>query len=386
MYGNNVLGLIFSNVHEERAGKLAADRTMGSIPFGGRYRMIDFPLSNMINFGINKVGVITKKDYPSLIDHLGSGKEWNLSRKREGLYILPPFEEESGIRNSRIESLNSIKAFIEKSDEDYVLLTDSDTVCNIDYSDIFSQHVKTGADITLVCAFGKPPKGMSSPLILSTGSDMRVRDMLISQEPERKRYYGIGMMLTQRRLLMQLVADCISRNLYSFKRDLLQRNLAFLKIYAYEFKNFAKTICSTEAYYDASMALLNPNVRAQLFSPCRPIFTKIHDDMPARYGAGSSVSNSLVANNCVIEGQVENSVLFRGVHIGKDTAVKNCVITQGSCIRPGSRLSYAIVDRNTIIKDGRTRFGLYPIPFLPQPDNVPDGETVRGNIGGLAYP
>ncbi len=363
MRGNNVLGLIFSNIHEEKVRELTELRTMGSVPFGGRYRLIDFPLSNMVNSGINKVGVITKSNYQSLMDHLGSGKAWDLSRKREGLYILPPFGSDSNLTNSRVESLSSVHMFLSNSKEDFVLLTDSDVVCNIDFRDVISFHVKNNADITQVYRFGKLPEKISDPAVFTIDPDGRVRDMLINPKTEGECNYGMGMILIRRELLIKLVSDCVSRNLYNFKRDLLQRNIAAFRVFGYEFSGFAQLICSTGSYFEANMALMLPTVRTQLFNPVRPIYTKVRDDMPARYGLGSSVSNSLIADGCVIEGEVRNSVLFRGVHVGKGTVVENCVIMQDSVIRPNCRLNYVIMDKDVTIKNDRSLFGFesYPV-------------------------
>lgn len=362
MRGNNVLGLIFSNIHEEQLRDLTEIRTMGSVPFGGRYRMIDFPLSNMVNSGINKVGVITKSNYQSLMDHLGSGKAWDLSRKREGLYILPPFGD-TRLANNRIESLASIKRFLTNSKEDLVLLSDCDVICNIDYSDVVSLHLHKNADITLVCRFGSLPDKIAEPLVLTTDPDGRIIDLLIDPRTDGKCCYGMGMILLKRELLIRLVDDCISRNLYSFKRDLLQRNLGSLRMYSYEFPGYAQVICSPVSYFAANMELMQPNVRAQLNNSDRPIYTKVRDDMPARYGLGSEVSNSLIADGCVIDGEVRDSVLFRGVRVGKGAVVENCVILQDGQIRPGCRLKYVITDKDVLIQNDRSLLGFesYPI-------------------------
>ena len=362
MRGNNVLGLIFSNVHEEKIRDLTELRTMGSVPFGGRYRLIDFPLSNMVNSGINKVGVVTKGNYQSLMDHLGSGKAWDLSRKREGLFILPPFGETRMV-NNRIESLSSIKTFLANSKEDFVLMSDCDVVCNIDYSDVITFHVTRDADITLVCRFGCLPEKISDPVVVTTDPNGRVLDLLIGPRTDGDCCYGMGMMLLKRELLIRLVDDCVSRNLYQFKRDLLQRNLPSLRIYSYQFGGYARLICSPVSYFTANMELMQPTVRSQLFNPDRPIYTKVRDDMPARYGLGSSVSNSLVADGCVVEGEARDSVLFRGVRLGKGSVVENCVILQDSRIQGGCRLKYVITDKNVLIRSDRSLLGFesYPI-------------------------
>ena len=363
MRGNNVLGLIFSNMHEEQLHDLTENRTMGSVPFGGRYCLIDFPLSNMVNSGINKVGVITKRNFQSLMDHLGSGKSWDLSRKREGLFILPPFDAEPFSPNDRIELLSSAQSFLQNSREEFVLITDSNVVCNIDYADVLSQHIQDKADITIVCRCGKPPAEFADPAVYTVAPDNRVCDMLINPGNKGECCYGLNMMLIRRELLIRLITDCVSRNMTNFKRDLLQRNVGNYRIYAYDFKGFAKVICSEIAYFDANMALMLPDVRAQLFDQRRPIYTKVHDNMPARYGLGSSVSNSIVSDGCVIEGEVVNSVLFRGVHVDKGTRVHNCVLLQDPAVGCDCRLSYVIADKNVLIKNERNLLGFESYPM-----------------------
>ncbi len=357
------MGLIFSNEHEECVRELTESRTMGSVPFGGRYRLIDFPLSSMVNSGINEVGVVARGNYQSLMDHLGSGKSWDLSRKRDGLFILPPFGGSAGAPG-RVGALASCGRFLKKSKEEYALLMGCDTVCNLNFRDLLARHAETGADITVVCRRGKVPEKMADPAVYTVGPDGRVSGMLISPDAPGGCCYDLGILLIRRDLLIRLVGDCVSRNLYSFKRDLLQRNLASLRVYAYEFGGFARTVCSTVAYFDANMALMDPAVRAELFDPSRPIYTKVRDDMPARYGLGASVSNSLVADGCVVEGRVENSVLFRGVRVGKDTVVQNCVILQDSVLGSGCRLNYVIMDKNVVIKNDRLLFGFQSYPVF----------------------
>ena len=362
MRGNNMLGILFSNSHDDKLRELTEIRAMGSVPFGGRYRMIDFPLSNMVNSGINKVGVITKYNYQSLMDHLGSGKAWDLSRKREGLFMLPPFGNVSSMQNSRVESLASIENFLKNSKEEFVVLSDCDTICNIDYTEVMAYHLDKGADVTVIYRYGDIPQGFSNPTVYTVDPEGRVRDMVISPNTEGPCNYGMTMCLIRRELLMQLVADCVSRNLYNFKRDLLQRHLRDFKFYGYEFTGVVKTICSMNSYFEANMSLMLPKIRSELFNPERPIYTKVRDDMPARYGLGSSVSNSIIADGCVVEGTVENCVLFRGVKVGKGTRLENCVIMQDSVIEGGCRLSHVVVDKDVIIREDRSLMGFQSYP------------------------
>lgn len=361
MRGNNVMGILFAYVHEERVRELTENRVMASVPYGGRYRLVDFPLSNMVNSGINKVGIITEENYQSLMDHLGSGKAWDLSRKREGLYLLPPFGAEPTRTDGKITTLASIMRFLKNSFEEYVLLCDCDTVANIDYREVFKVHSEKQADITVVYRHGAAPDTDKNS-IYTVDPEGFVRDMRIKRGSEPDCNYGIGMCVIARKKLMELIEDCMSRNLYDFDRDLMQRCLPDLRVAAYEFTGYAYTITSFGGYFNANMALMDPKVRTQLFQPLRPIYTKVRDDMPAKYGLGSSIANSIVADGCVIDGEVENCVLFRGVKVGKGARLKNCVIMQDAVIGENTRLDYVVADKNVVFEGSRTLMGYQTYP------------------------
>ena len=361
MLGNSVMGILFAYVHEERVRDLTELRVMASVPYGGRYRLVDFPLSNMVNSGLNKVGIITEANYQSLMDHLGSGKAWDLSRKREGLYLLPPFGKSTSRTDGKIESLDSIRRFLKNSLEEYVILSDFDTVCNIDYREALDQHVRTKADITIIYRHGTSPD-VDRNSIYMVDPENRIRELLVHRGSEHGVNYGIGMCIIGREMLLQLVEGCMSRNEYDFDKDLIQRVIPELKVMGFEFKGMAYPISSFEAYFDANMALMDPKVRAELFNPNRPIYTKVRDDMPAKYGLNSAVTNSLVADGCVIDGEVDNCVLFRGVKIGKGAKVRNCVIMQDTVIGDNSRLDYVVADKNVEIEANRTLMGYQTYP------------------------
>lgn len=362
MLGNNVLGILFAYVHEERVRDLTEMRVMASVPYGGRYRLVDFVLSNMVNSGLNKVGIITEANYQSLMDHLGSGKAWDLSRKREGLYLLPPFGKTVSRTDGKIESLDSIRRFLKNSLEKYVLLSDCDTVCNIDYREAISQHVSSGADITIIYRHGDSPD-VDRNTIFTLDPSGRIIEMLIHRGSERDVNYGMGMYIVGREKLLELVESCMSRNEYDLDRDMM-RVVHELKVMGFEFKGTAYQITSFGAYFEANMALMEPKIRAELFNPNRPIYTKVRDDMPAKYGLDSNVSNSLVADGCVIDGEVENCVLFRGVKIGKGAKVRNCVIMQDSVIGENSRLDYVVTDKNVEVEANRTLMGYQTYPVF----------------------
>ena len=363
MRGNNIMGIIFSNLHEDLISEITDRRTMGAVPFGGKYRLIDFPLSNMVNSGINKIGVLTKSNYQSLIDHLGTGKAWDLSRKRDGLFILPPFTNTSEYSN-RMTTLNSIMPFLKNSTEEYVVISDCDTVCNIDYQKVCNKHLENGADITLVYKHGQIPAKLHDPTVFSLDSRGRIIDVLINSDITGSCSYYMNMMLIKRELLMELINKCISKNTLNFKRDIIQAEYKNLNVFGYEFDGFAPMITSMSNYFNANMQLMDVEVRHDLFRGDRPIYTKVRDDMPTKYGLGSKVTNSLIANGCIIEGEVENCILFKGVHIGKGTKVSNCVIMQDTKIGSDSSLSYVIVDKDLQSKTKELLWDSFLIPSI----------------------
>ena len=335
---------------------------MGAVPFGGRYRLIDFPLSNMVNSGINKVGVITKSNYQSLIDHLGAGKAWDLSRQRNGLFILPPFMDPADYAN-RVKTFNAIMPFLKNSSEEYVVVSDCDVICNIDFQDVFEKHLESGADITLIYKRDILPAKIQTPTVFSFDNKGKVIDVLVDPAISGSCSFYMNIMLLKRELLIELVNKCISKNTMSFKRDVIQGEYKNLNMYGYEFKGFSPVITTVADYFNANMSLKDPEVRADLFKADRPIYTKVRDDQPTKYGLGSKVSNSLIGNGCNIEGEVDNCVLFKGVHIGKGTKVSNCVIMQDTKIGANCNLSYVIVDKDVVIRDGKTLAGQpsYPV-------------------------
>ena len=363
MRGNDVIGILFAYVHEERVHELTQNRVMASVPYGGRYRLVDFPLSNMVNSGINKVGVITEQNYQSLMDHLGSGKAWDLSRKREGLYLLPPFGAETMRTEGKISSLASIMRFLKNSHEEYVLLSDCDTVANIDYKEVFALHTAKEADITIVYRHGTSPD-TDKNVVYTVDPEGFIRDMVVKRGSDTDCNFGMGMCLIGRKRLMAMVEECMGRNLYDFDRDLLQRNLPDMRVCGYEFTGAAYSISSLGSYFKANMALMEPKVRTQLFEASRPIYTKVRDDMPARYGLGSQVTNSIIADGCLIEGEVENCVLFRGVQVHKGAKLRNCVIMQDAVIGENSRLDYVVADKDTVFDPNRTLMGYQTYPVF----------------------
>lgn len=347
----NVLGLVFANMHDTTLGDMTKNRTMGSVMFGGRYRLVDFPLSNMVNSGISEVGVITKSNYQSLLDHLGSAREWDLARKKGGLYILPPFGNvESTLYRGRIEALYGAMSFIKHSRAKYVILSDCDVVTNIDYKPIVAAHIESGADITAVAHTGVySSDDIKISTVFNVDADKNVTSVLINPDISGTCTTSLNVFVMSMDFLIETVNDAMARGNVSFERNILQEKCRELKIKIYEYDNYFSKLNSPESYFKSNMALLEPENARKLFVPKRSIYTKVSDNAPVKYDLDSKVSNSLIADGCIIEGEVENSVLFRGVKVGKGAKVKNCILMQGTVVGDNAELSYLITDKNVSI-------------------------------------
>lgn len=347
----NVLGLVFANMHDTTLGDMTKNRTMGSVMFGGRYRLIDFPLSNMVNSGISEVGIITKSNYQSLLDHLGSAREWDLARKKGGLYILPPFGNvESTLYRGRIEALYGAMSFIKHSRAKYVILSDCDVVTNIDYKPIVAAHIESGADITAVAHTGVySSDDIKTSTVFNVDADKNVTSVLINPDISGTCTTSLNVFVMSMDFLIETVNDAMARGNVSFERNILQEKCRELKIKIYEYDNYFSKLNSPESYFKSNMALLEPENARKLFVPKRSIYTKVSDNAPVKYDLDSKVSNSLIADGCIIEGEVENSVLFRGVKVGKGAKVKNCILMQGTVVGDNAELNYLITDKNVSI-------------------------------------
>ena len=367
MRGSNVLGILFSNSHDDLLRELTDDRAMGSVPFGGRYRLIDFTLSNMVNAGVRKVGVVTKSNYQSLMDHIGSGKPWDLARKKGGVFMLPPYGRgnTAGIYRGNIDALNNIMQFLTMTTEEYIMLCNCDIVGTIDFDEMFKRHSDSGADVTICTGYGRRPEGEGDIMVVGTDGAGRINDMRVSPEDDRNAdvEYSLGICLLKRELLISWVRAAASRNYSDLALHVFLKKMNDYSFHAHRIDTYTAVIDSMNSYLRASMDLLNPDVLGNLFFTGRPVFTKIRDTMPVRYGLNADVSNSLVADGCYIDGTLDNCIIFRDVHIERGAVLKNCIVMQGTHIDRDVRLEYATLDKNVHIKAGHTFVGFetYPV-------------------------
>ncbi|MBE7079753.1 MAG: glucose-1-phosphate adenylyltransferase subunit GlgD [Clostridiales bacterium] len=361
------IGVIFANLHEENVPELVRRRTMASIPFGGRYRLIDFALSNMVNSGITTVGLMTSNNYRSLIDHIGSGKDWDLARKDGGLILLPPFSEKHDkLYTTRLEALCSLTGFLSRRNEKYVVLADCDGVAKFNIADILDYHEEKNADITLVTKHGKVGR-RSDFLLVSADENGRVNE--IQHSPHladgTKSNIFINVMVINRQFLLHIIEEAVTHGYTSFESDILIKHLNSLKMYSYDFQGYYAGIDSMSAYFKHNMELLEKDVRDELFGD-RDIYTKVRDSAPSKYGENAIVKNSLISDGCVIEGVVENSILFRGVKVEKGAVVRNSVIMQDNIIGANTSLDCVITDKNVVISDKKTLSGCSELPYFIQ--------------------
>ncbi len=367
------MGIVFSNIYDSTLGELTNHRTVASLPFGGRYRQIDFILSNMSNSGIYNIGLITKYNYRSLMDHLGSCTEWDLNRKNEGLVILPPFASgNTGVYKGKLEALYSAYPFINNPSYDYVVISDSTVICNIDFRVAIEQHIESGADITVI-ANRQEADGKKHPLIIKANAKGRVTELLIDSKCKDTSLVGMGMFIISRELLVKALEETHEKGLVHLERDFIQRafNEKLLKVSVFKFDGIVLRNESISSYFANNMALLNKKVRAGLFLKNQPIYTKVRDEIPTYYGEGSEVNDCLLADGCTIKGKVEKSILFRGVSVSEGAEIKSSIIMQGTKIGKGAKLECVILDKNVTVRDGAVLKGTPEHSVI-----VKKGETV----------
>ena len=372
-----VAGLIFSNKQDQGFPEMTRRRTTASIPFACRYRLIDFPLSNMVNSDITTVGVVTHYNYQSLMDHIGAGKDWDLARRSGGIKLLPPYitayenHAAGKLYESRLEALMGSANFINRCGADYIVLSDCDVIMNIDLSEVIDEHIRTGAYITMVAKKVNAKDALfgHNADVLSIAEDGRVTALSYTAPAKGNFYAHTNLMVVSRADLQNIVSDSIAHRYTSFSNDIITRQIKKKNIRAYVYDGFCASVNSLESYFNVSMKMLEDDVRIDLFANRdRQIFTKVRNSAPTKYDGTAKVSNSMIADGCTIEGEVENSIIFRGVHVGKGSVVKNCILLQDTHIDDNVHLNCVVADKNVIVKAGRTLSGHETMPFFIDKD------------------
>ncbi len=351
------MGIIFPNQYDELVPELTSERLMASIPFAGRYRMIDFTLSSMVHSGITNISILARESYHSLMDHLGTGREWDLARKNGGLVVWPPFAEKSmSMYKGRVEALVHIVGFLSEQKEKYVIMSDTNIAASFDFADFIQYHIDSGADVTLAYTRQPLPESIMNAREMNKGmyytydidGDI-VKDIYINPQEPGDQNFGMNIYCVDRELLIRMVKETYMRGGVYFERDILQHmiDMEQTKIVAYRFDKYYSRISDMKSYFDENLRLLDEENLDALFE--QPVYTKLRDDNPTRYFSGAEVKNVMAADGCVIEGHVENCVLFRGVKIGKGAEVKNCVLMQDTEVGENARMDHIITDKNATI-------------------------------------
>ena len=359
----NYMGILNLNENETNIISLTKNRPLASIPIAARYRVIDFALSNMVNSGLKNIGIFTQSKSRSLVDHLGSGKPWDLDRRLNGLFVF-----NFGIAGTSLndaEMLWNNMEYLYRSKEKNVILSPSYMLGNIDYTAAVKYHEGSQQDITVI--YKNINKGIKNFLncdvlnidennnVLSVGKNIGTYDSLnISME----------MFIMKKDLLIALINKCIQTGSYCTIKDAIYKSISGLNVMAYEFKGYLQCINSISAYYKANMGLLNLKTTKELFFSNGPIYTKIKDEPPTKYGHKSKVKNSIIADGCIIEGVVENSIISRGVVVHSGAEIKNCIILQNCEIKENSKLHNIIMDKNVIIDAGKILSGDTEFPLV----------------------
>lgn len=358
------LGIIFPNSYDSLVPDLVSERLMASIPFASRYRMCDFMISSMVHCGIDNISILVRKNYHSLLDHLGNGREWDLARKNGGLNIVPPFaQKQIKVFSGRIEALESIRGYLIKQAEKYVILSDANIAVNFDFNALLDAHIKSGADVTMVYRKQEIPQslirqstaGMDLYYALGINGD-RVSKIYINPKESGEMNFSLNIYVIDRELLIRMVDEAYLHGDVYFVRDILEKKIDQLDVRGFCYDGYVAHIHDMNSYFEENMRLLKEENINALFSG-NQIYTKIRDDNPTRYINGAKAKNVMVADGCVIEGEVENSVLFRGVKIGKGAKVKNCVLMQDTVIEDNASVEYVITDKNVTISEGKSLTG-----------------------------
>jgi glucose-1-phosphate adenylyltransferase len=336
---------------------LTHHRCFASVPFGGRYRLIDFTLSSLIHANVSKVAVFTKEKYRSLMDHLGSGKEWDLDRHNGGLYILPPVDPEKKMKGD-IQQFYHHLEFFRRSDADTVIISPGHHVCKIDFNEVLKVHRTANAHLTVVYNDyrGEPVRQLMYHK-LSVNEEGSVTKIELYTSPHTGDHICLETYVIDKHLLIDLVQECIENEEFDFLKDAVKANLNRLNVTGFHFKDYMPFIHSVESFYHASMAFLDPEVSRRFFFEQGDVYTKIKNEAPAKYAPSSKVSNALIANGCDIQGIVENSIIFRGVKIKKGAVVKNSIIMQKGEIEEGASVENVITDKQVRITNKKVVSG-----------------------------
>ncbi len=359
------MGIIVTN--DDKIPPITDKRSVIALPIAGSYRIIDFVISNMANAGITNIGVVTDSNYSSLMDHIKSGKPWDLDRKSYGLSILPPnlAAFDYGRTRGDLDMLAGARPFIRRSQQTYVILSLGNSVYNIDFNDVLEKHIESQSDITIVYKdmTGAEESELSRFTLIDLDENNRVNDIESQPQYPKTSYASTELYVMEKALLESIIDECSARGDHDFIKDALAKKLSGMIITGYEYKGYYDKIDSLKAYFENNIIFLDDDHRNELFNKDNPIFTKSKDMAPTTYTNDAIVENSFISNGCIIEGTVKNCILSRGVVVKKGAVIKNSIIMQDSVIEEKANLDYVVFDKEVTITQGKKLIGQksYPV-------------------------
>lgn len=348
------LGIILAGGKNERLKDLTQNRALAAMPIAGSYRAIDFALSNMTNSGVNKVAVVTQYNSRSLIEHLSSSKWWDFGRKHGGLFVFTPYitNENSLWYRGTADAIYQNLSYLKNSHEPYAIISQGDGVSKIDFNQVLQYHIAKRADITLVCSKVNHDSDMTRYGHVGVDEDNRIVDFEEKPIEPEGNLVSTGMYIIRRRLLIELIEAIAQEERYDFVNDIIIRYRKQKKIYAYMHEGYWRSIASLDSYFSTNMDFLQKEIRDDFFRGVPNIMSKVEDEPPAKFNYGSRISNSLCSSGCIVNGAVEDSMLFRKVFVGKNTQIRNSIVLNGTYIGDHCVIENAIIDSRCNVSDG----------------------------------
>lgn len=345
------IGIVLAGGNSNKMRELSNKRAIAAMPVGGCYRSIDFAISNMSNSHIQKVAVLTQYNARSLNEHLSSSKWWDFGRKQGGLYVFnPTITSDNGFwYRGTADAIYQNIDYLKRSHEPYVIIASGDGIYKLDYTDVLEYHIEKKADVTVVCTTVPEGEDASRFGIVKVDGDNRITEFDEKPIVARGKNISAGIYVIRRRLLIDMIEQAQLEERFDFVSDILVRNTSVKKIYAYQMNSYWRNISSVESYYRTNMDFLRKEVRDYFFRG-GDIYSKVDDLPPAKHNPGSSVRNSLISSGCIVNGYVENSVLFKKVYIGNNCTIKNSIILNDVHIADNTYIENCIVESRDTIK------------------------------------
>ena len=345
------IGIVLAGGNSFRMKELSKKRAISAMPVAGSYRSIDFALSNMSNSHIQRVAVFTQYNARSLNEHLSSSKWWDFGRKQGGLFVFTPTvtQENSSWYRGTADAIFQNLNFLKSSHEPYVVIASGDGIYKMDYNKVLEYHIEKKADITVVCKDVGPEEDVERFGIVKMNEESRIEEFEEKPMVAKSNTISCGIYVIRRRQLIELVEKCAEEDRYDFVRDVLIRYKSMKRIFAYKMKDYWSNIASVEDYFKTNMDFLKPEIRKYFFKEYPDVYSKVDDLPPAKYNVGANIRNSLVSSGCIVNGTVEDSVIFKKVFVGNNCFIKNSIILNDVYIGDNTHIENCIVEsRDTI--------------------------------------